>query len=147
MFAKNLMAAMMLSSLLGFTSVSLADTRIPPSAVGGIRTDLTGSTSVLDGVFYLVNMMRYSLPYEDQATHTKTLILAAQSLENGQIAEWINPSNSTAGRTKIILTRPVRGGFCRLLYTEIEIKDRYREYSEYACKTIDSEYWSFHTAK
>jgi len=137
------MAVMMSLSLLGFADPAEADVRVPPSAVGGARSDYVGPTSAIAVITNLYRQFDGSLPREDRDTHIKTVIFAAAALDNGRVAVWSNPANGTAGRVKVVLTKPVQGGYCRLLYTEVEKSNQIREYSEYACKTIDNQHWTF----
>jgi hypothetical protein len=144
MFAKNITVAIVLLSLLGFSNHTAADTRIPLSATGGLRDHSTNRfTSVLEGMVYMLNSFNHSLNYVDQQTHTKAMIFAAENLDNGEITEWDNPSNGTAGKIRVMLTRPVQGGVCRLMFVQVEMRNNIRDYSEYACKTIDSQFWTF----
>jgi surface antigen len=117
----------------------------PPSATAGVRDDFLTPSSVFAVAGNLLKQASGSLNREDRITHTKTLIWAASNLENGQMAEWSNPNNGTAGRTKIILTKPVQGGYCRMLSTLVEKEGIVKEYTEFACKTIDSQFWTFST--
>jgi len=130
-------------SLLGFTNYSIADTSVPISATGGVRRDYQDPSNIVGLTVNLYKQFSGSLSRKDQSTHTKAIIIAAATLDNGQIAEWSNPENNTAGRIKVVLTKPVQGGFCRLLYTQVEKNGHVRDYTEYACKTIDSQFWSF----
>lgn len=144
MFAKGLMALTMLLSLSGLTNYAIADTRVPLSATGGLRDhSANGFTSVLEGIVYMMNNFNHSLNYVDQQTHTKAMIFAAEHLDNGQVTQWSNPSNGTAGRIRVMMTKPAQGGFCRLMFVQVEINNNIKDYSEYACKTIDSRYWTF----
>lgn len=146
MSVKNSAAALMLLSLLGFANTAQANTTVPPSATGGVRGDITQHmTSIFEGISFVVNRMKYTLNPADQQTHIKAVIFAAQSLDNGEMTEWSNPANNTAAMIKIIMTKPVQGGYCRLLFTQVEIGQNIREYQEYACKTMDSEYWTFYS--
>ena len=119
------------------------NTLIPPSAVGGVRSDYSETTSVLAMATNIYKQGSGALSGRDRQMHIKTVIFAASWLETGSTAEWTNPDNGTAGRVKIVMTRPAQGGYCRLLFTQVEKGGHIREYSEYACKTIDSQYWSF----
>jgi hypothetical protein len=143
MSVKNTMVVMMLLSLSGFVNTAAADSRVPVSANGGVRTDYNRPSDMVSIFTNIYKQFDGTLARHDRETHIKTIIFAAGSLDNGQVAVWSNPENRTAGRVKVVLTKPVQGGYCRLLYTEVEKGDRVREYSEYACKTIDSQYWSF----
>lgn len=138
----NLMVFMMLLTLANFAS---ADTRIPPSADGGAVADYGSSTSIVAIASNFYKQVTGSLNGEDRRLHINTVIYAAGNLDNGDVAEWSNPNSNSAGRIKIAHTLPVQGGFCRLLYTEVEKNDNIREYQEYACKTIDSQFWTFYT--
>lgn len=138
----NLMVCTMLLTLANFAS---ADTRIPPSAEGGAPSDYGSSTSLFSIASNFYKQVTGSLTGEDRKMHINTIIYAASNLDNGDVAEWSNPNSNSAGRIKIALTMPVQGGYCRLLYTEVEKDYKIREYQEYACKTIDSQFWTFYT--
>ena len=131
-------------TLLTLANFASADTRIPPSALGGARGDYTSSSSAFTIASNFFKYVSGSLTGDDRRMHINTIIFAASNLENGQYAEWQNPNTNSAGRVKVVLTEPAQGGFCRLLYTEVEKDDNIREYREYACKTIDSQYWTFY---
>jgi surface antigen len=143
MSAKNLMAVMILLSLLGYAESVKADPRIPLSATAGVRTDYMDANNIFSMGVNLFRQATGTLPAEDRNTHIKTVIFAASTLDNGQIAEWSNPANGTAGVIKVVLTKPVQGGYCRKLYTQVEKGGRVRDYTEYACRTIDSQFWTF----
>lgn len=145
MSVKNLVAFTMLWSLFTLGNTAQADVFTPPSATAGVRDDFLTPNSIFAVAGNLLKQASSSLPREDQITHTKTLIWAASNLQNGQMAEWNNPNNGTAGRTKIVLTKPVQGGYCRMLYTLVEKEGIVKDYTEYACKTIDSQFWTFST--
>lgn len=145
MFVRNLVAFMTSLTLLLFANSVKADVFTPYSATAGVREDFLSPVSLLSVTHNLIKQASGSLDYDDQRMHTKTLIYAAANLETGQQAEWSNPSNGTAGRVKIMMTKPVQGGYCRLLYTLVEKEGNIRDYSEYACKTIDSQFWTFST--
>lgn len=120
-----------------------ADTRIPISATGGVRSYDHNADSVIGSIFFIFNHISYSLGYEDRETHTKAIIYASSNLDNGEVAEWYNSVTGTGARIKVLATRPVQGGFCRDLITEVVIKGESRNYSERSCKTIDSRFWTF----
>lgn len=134
---------MMLLSLSGFADTVLADTRIPLSATAGVRTDYVDPNNLFSMSVNLYRQLTGSLSKEDKETHIKTVIFAVSTLDNGQIAEWSNPANGTAGRVKIVLTKPVQGGYCRQIYTLVEKNNDIREYNEFACRTLDSQFWTF----
>lgn len=135
------MVLSMLSIPFGYAS---ADTRVPISATGGARDyDHSNPTSVIESIFFLINYIGHSLPHEDRETHTNAMIYAAHALENGEVAEWYNSLNDTGARIRVLSTRPVQGGFCREMVTEVVIKGSARQYSERACKTIDNRFWTF----
>ena len=138
----NLMVFTMLLTLANFAS---ADTLTPPSANGGARDDYGSSTSLFNIASNFYKQVTGRLNGEDRKLHIQTVTYAAGYLDNGDVAEWSNPDSGSAGRVKVALTLPVQGGYCRLLYTEVEKDTNIKEYQEYACKTIDSQFWTFYT--
>lgn len=135
---------MVLSTLSIPFGYASADTRVPISATGGVRDyDHSNPTSVIESLFFIVKFLGHGLSYEDRETHTNAMIYAAHVLENGEVAEWYNSVNDTGARIRVLSTRPVQGGFCREMVTEVIIKGSARHYSERACKTIDNRFWTF----
>jgi surface antigen len=148
MFAKNLTARiLLLTLLLCANSVSAGPTNEPLSATAGVRTDYTDPNNLIAIVSNIYKQSTGSLDSQDKLTHTKTVIYAAANLDTGSVVEWTNPSNNTAGRVKVVRTKPVQGGVCRLLFTQVEKDSTIRDYSEYACKTMDSRFWTFYLAR
>jgi surface antigen len=148
MFAKNLTVhILLLTLLLCASSVSAGPTNEPLSATAGVRTDYSDPNNLIAVVGNIYKQSVGSLDSQDKLTHTKTVIFAAANLDTGSVIEWTNPSNGTAGRVKVIRTKPVQGGICRLLFTQVEKDRAIRDYSEYACKTMDSRFWTFYLAR
>lgn len=145
MLAKNTTALIVSSILLVFASGSYADTLTPPSANGGVRSDYVDAVSIVSIATNFAKMLSGSLDYKDRDTHIKTVLFAVSNLETGQEATWHNPNNATAGRVKIVMTKPAQGGFCRVMLTQVEKDGHIRDYHEVGCKTIDSQFWTFHT--
>jgi len=143
MLVKNTTASTILLTLGLFVNSAVADVRIPFSATAGVRTDFYESNNI---VFLINNVIKQASGYlnkEDQETHIRTVIFAAANLPTNDEVEWHNPKNNTAGRVKIVMTRPVQGGVCRVLFTQVEKSGTVRDYHEVACKTVDSQYWTF----
>jgi surface antigen len=88
-------------------------------------------------------MVSGSLGSADRDTHTMTVVHAMENLDNGDVVEWYNTVNDTAGRVRVVMTYPVQGGVCRKFFSEVRIKNTIRDYNEQGCKTMDSRYWSF----
>lgn len=147
MFVKNLTAITLSSILLLCANSVSASPNEPPSANGGVRTDYNDPNNLVAVVGNIYKQVSGSLAREDRLTHTKTAIYAASALDTGSVIEWSNPKNNTAGKIQIIKTRPVQGGICRLLFTQVEKDGTIRNYTEYACKTMDSRFWTFYLAR
>ncbi len=129
---------------LGLSANTLArDVTVPLSATGGIRPDYEHASNFISIFSNLYKSVTTSLSYKDREQHTKAMILAASALETGEIAVWTNDDQTVAGRIRVIMTRPAQGGFCRLMFVEIEKDAKVSEYQEWACKTIDSQFWTF----
>jgi hypothetical protein len=140
----KLMAGLTLLSLFVFGN-AVADTRIPLSATGGVRDSAPQyMSSFADGLLFALTRYNHSLRPIDAETHTKAAVFAVNNLDNGEVVEWSNPNSGSAGIIKVVLTKPAQGGFCRLLYIQVEMKNNIRDYQEYGCKTIDSPYVKFY---
>lgn len=143
MRVKNLMASLMLLTLGLSGNVQARDVTVPLSATGGVRIDYEHSSNAIAIISNLYKQVSFSLGYQDRLQHTKTMIYAASVLDTGETALWSNPDNGTAGRMRVVMTRPAQGGVCRLMFVEVEKSGHVREYQEWACKTIDSQFWTF----
>ena len=143
MFARNTTARILLLTLTLSASIANAGTLIPLSATAGVRTDYNEPSNAIAIISNIYKQASGSLSSADQKQHIKTVIFAASNLETGATAEWTNPDNGTAGRVRIVMTKPVQGGYCRMLFTQVEKDNTIRDYTEWACKTIDSKFWTF----
>jgi len=143
MFARNTMARLLLSTLILSASAAHAVTTVPLSATAGVRNDYIETSSIFALLTNVYKQASGTLSSEDQKQHIKTVIFAASNLETGSVAEWTNPANATAGRVKVVMTKPVQGGYCRMLFTQVEKDNVIRDYTEWACKTMDSKFWTF----
>lgn len=143
MFTKSLFAFVLSSSLSLFANNSLANSNVPLSADGGVRTDYIENSGILAGAFNLIKYMNWSLNGYDRETHIRTVMYALTALETGQQAQWYNPETKSGARIQIVMTSPVQGGFCRTFFTQVEIDHQRRDYTERGCKTLDSQFWSF----
>jgi surface antigen len=144
MLAKNMTALLVSLILLAFANNAVGNTLTPPSANGGVQKDYVEPTSMISIFGNLVKLASGSLDAGDRDTHIKTVLFAVSALDTGQEATWHNPKNATAGRIKVVMTKPAQGGFCRVLLTQVEKDGHIRDYHETACKTIDSQFWTFH---
>lgn len=143
MLAKSFQVITKFLILASIASTAYADTTVPLSATNGVRQDYQPNGSIIAIGVNLFKVFSGSLNAEDKQTHTMTVLNAMQNLDNGEIAEWFNPANDTAGRVRIVMTYPVQGGICRRFFTEVRIKNHIRDYEEQGCKTMDSRFWSF----
>lgn len=143
MLAKSFQVLVKCLILLSIANTAHADINVPLSATNGVRQDYQSNTSFVALGVNLFKVFSGSLNSEDKQTHIMTVVHAMQNLDNGEIAEWYNPTNDTAGRVRVVMTYPVQGGVCRRFFTEVRIKNHIRDYNEQGCLTIDSRYWSF----
>lgn len=124
-------------------NVQAKDVTVPLSSTGGIRPDYEHASNFISIFTNLYRSVTGSLSYKDREQHTKAMIYAAEALETGEVAVWSNSNNTVAGRIRVVMTRPAQGGYCRLMFVEIEKNNNVSEYQEWACKTIDSHFWTF----
>ena len=140
MYVKNITVSIL---LLTAALCASAGTLVPISATAGVRTDYTEANSIITVIGNVYKQATGTLNSEDTLTHTKTVIFAANNLDTGRTVEWSNPNNGTAGRVRVVMTKPVQGGYCRMLFTQVEKDHTIKDYTEWACKTIDSKFWTF----
>jgi surface antigen len=122
----------------------LADETVPLSTTNGVRKqEYNPNANALGSVYRIYKMFQSSLSSEDRDTHTMTVIHAMETLENGEDAVWYNQREKTAGKIRIVMTYPVQGGYCRKFFTQVQINENVRDYTEVGCKTMDTPYWIF----
>lgn len=144
MLVRNLMVALKFSILLVICSPVLADETVPLSTTNGVRKqEYNPNANPLGSVYRIYKMFQSSLSSEDRDTHTMTVIHAMETLENGEDAVWYNQREKTAGKVRIVMTYPVQGGYCRKFFTQVQINENVRDYSETGCRTMDTPYWIF----
>ncbi len=143
MLAKSFQALVKFLILLSIASSALADINVPLSATNGVRQDYQNNSSFIAIGANLFKAFSGSLSSEDKQTHIMTVVHAMQNLDNGEVTEWYNPANDTAGRVSVVMTYPVQGGICRKFFSQVRIKNHIRDYNEQGCFTMDSRYWSF----
>jgi len=145
MLVKKMMVLGKLLTILVLTAnTALADTTNEPiSALGGVRSDYDQTGSPLGIIFNFAKYAKYSLNKQDRQKHIETMIFALENLDNGEVVEWHNVQDDTHGRIKMIYGYDISGGYCRKMFTEVRIKDRYRDYEEQGCRTVSSNYWNF----
>jgi surface antigen len=143
MLAKSFQALVKCLILVSIASPVYADINVPLSTTNGVRQDYQPNGSILAVGINLFKMVSGSLGSADRDTHTMTVVHAMENLDNGDIVEWYNTVNDTAGRVRVVMTYPVQGGVCRKFFSEVRIKNTIRDYNEQGCKTMDSRYWSF----
>lgn len=143
MLAKSFQVLVKCLILVSIASPVYADVNVPLSTTNGVRQDYQPNGSILAVGINLFKMVSGSLGSADRDTHTMTVVHAMENLDNGDVAEWYNTVNDTAGRVRVVMTYPVQGGVCRKFFSEVRIKNTIRDYNEQGCKTMDSRYWSF----
>ena len=103
MLAKSFQVITKCLILASIASSALA-TEVPLSATNGVRQDYQPNGSIVAMGVNLFKVFSGSLNAEDKQTHTMTVLHAMQNLDNGEIAEWYNPANDTAGRVRVVMT-------------------------------------------
>lgn len=143
MLVRNLMVALKFSILLVICNPAVADETVPLSTTNGVRKEYNHNGNPLGSFLKIYKMIQGGLSGEDRETHTMTVIHAMETLENGEDAVWYNQRERTAGKVRIVMTYPVQGGYCRKFFTQVQINEKVRDYSETGCRTMDTPYWIF----
>ena len=143
MLAKSFQALVKFLILASIASPAWANVTVPLSATNGVRQDYQSNTSIVAVGVNLFNVFSGSLSAEDKETHIMAVVHAMENSDNGEVSEWFNPANDTAGRVRVVMTYPVQGGVCRKFFTQVRIKNHIRDFNEQGCRTMDSPYWMF----
>jgi hypothetical protein len=80
--------------------------------------------------------MKWNLPYHSTRLHNQSVVMAVKRAQNGQMVEWFDEKNGAMGYTKILITHPISGGYCRQAETKVQFNGNKRTWIYKAC-TID----------
>jgi|SRR5210317_511606 len=146
MFVKNLMAHGKWLILLGsflLTACGTTNTTNSVSSQKSVSHNYTNSGTSLE-IFY--NMVRHNmgkLTLEDRKKQDKAVYFALENLEEGKVVSWHNEKQDTHGFVKVVMSYPHGSGYCRVLITQIQKKDKYRDFKETACRDVSYRGWRF----
>lgn len=117
-------------------------TYISDSVGSSANTSYSPNKSYINVVANFAKWKSYKLPEEDQLLQEQAVFFALDNLQEGDITEWIGKNNSTHGKVNVVMTYPMGGGYCRVLLSQINYKQKVRSFKETACKNGSSR-WQF----
>jgi len=117
-------------------------TYISDSVGSSANTSYSPNTSYISVVSNFAKWKSYKLPAEDQLLQEQAVFFALDNLQEGDITEWIGKENASHGKVSVVMTYPMGGGFCRVLLSQINYKQKVRSFKETACKNGSSK-WKF----
>ena len=136
--------SLILTALIG----SLAACSSSPYQSGSVKYPAVvgpeNSTSLL--VYAVENLYitgKYGLDDAQKYKQNATVYTALETGEYGQVFEWYE--RTAMGQVKVVHGYPQGSGFCRVVYSQITVKDRSRHFEETACKEAGHDGWRFIT--
>jgi surface antigen len=81
---------------------------------------------------------------DDKQLYVRSVMLALEQTQNGEIVEWWSKRNPANGRTRIISTYPTGSGYCRVYQTEVILNGNAQYFQERACIQGGLTGWQFY---
>jgi len=104
-------------------------------------TTRNASPSLLVGAFETAFInLRYGLSEEQKSMHTAAVYTALES-DYGKVINWYG--GDAKGAVKAVHGYPQGGGYCRVVISQITVKDKSRDFKETACTNTDIDGWRF----
>lgn len=80
------------------------------------------------------------LPYEDQVKQEQAVFFALDNSNEGEVIEWY--SDHSSGKVSVMMSYPQGSGYCRVIFSQINYKNKSRDFKETACRNGSSD-WKF----
>ena len=136
-----LIVSILISVLAGCAGTS-RDTYISNSVNSSANNSYQPNKSYVNVVTNFFKWEMYKLPYEDQVKQEQAVFYALDNSEEGEVIEWYSNENNSSGKVSIVMSYPQGSGYCRVLFSQINYKDKLRDFKETACRN-GSTTWSF----
>jgi surface antigen len=89
-------------------------------------------TSAIMFAFNVIEWSRYSLT-DEQKRKQNSAVYAALESDYGTVYNWYE--HDARGSVKAVHGYPINSGYCRVIYTLIEVKGKSRHFEETACQS------------
>lgn len=128
-------------SLLG-ACASNKETYISSSVGSSANNSYSPNKSYINMVSNFFSWKMHKLPAEDQLKQEQAVFFALNNSTEGEVVEWFGASDNSHGKVMIAMTYPQGGGYCRVVMSQINYKDKSRDFKETACRNGDTR-WQF----
>ena len=128
-------------SLLG-ACASNKETYISSSVGSSANNSYSPNKSYINMVSNFFSWKMHKLPTEDQLKQEQAVFFALNNSTEGEVVEWFGASDNSHGKVMIAMTYPQGGGYCRVVMSQINYKDKSRDFKETACRNGDTR-WQF----
>ena len=147
MFVKSLMARgkwlILLGSLLLTACGTTATTNKSLSSQNSVSHNYTHAGTSVEIWYNFIRNNMGKLSKQDQKKQAQAVYFALDNLEEGNVVAWHTMKDDTHGFVKVVASYPHGGGYCRVVFTQIQKKDRARDFKETACKDVAYRGWQF----
>jgi len=129
-------------SLLG-ACASNKETYISSSVGSSANNSYYPNKSYINMVSNFISWKMHKLPTEDQLKQEQAVFFALNNSTEGDVVEWFGNENNSHGKVAIAMTYPQGGGYCRVILSQINYKDKTRDFKETACRNGPDNRWRF----
>ena len=89
--------------------------------------------SIYELAFDVMQDIQWNLPPSSTKLHNHAIITALTRADNGERVEWIDSGYNAGGYTKVLVTAPSSGGWCRTTETSVTYNGRNKVWVYKAC--------------
>lgn len=123
---------------------SQKSTYISNSVGSSANNSYSPNKSYVNIVSNFFSWKMHKLPHEDQIKQEQAIFFALDNSEEGEVIEWFgNNDNHSHGKVMVAMTYPQGSGYCRVVLSQINYKDKTRDFKETACRNGPDNRWRF----
>jgi len=142
MVAGRLLILSLCISLLGGCA-SNKETYVSSSVGSSANNSYSPNTSYINLVSNFFSWKMHKLPTDDQVKQEQAVFFALNNSTEGDVVEWFGDAENSHGKVMIAMTYPQGGGYCRVVMSQINFKNKSRDFKETACRNGPDARWRF----
>ena len=85
----------------------------------------------------------YKLPDADRQAQEQAMYFALDNVDNGESTSWYNNNTGTNGTVLVLSSYPQGSGYCRVVVSRLNYKNKMRDFKETACRETGHPGWRF----
>lgn len=135
----KLLTVCILTNLL-VACASTQETYISHSVNSSANDSYQSNKSSINVVANLFQWKMNKLPYTDQVKQEQAVFFALDNSNEGEVIEWFGDNSS--GKVSVVMSYPMGSGYCRVIFSQINYKNKSRDFKETACRNGSVD-WKF----